>query len=174
MAGLDGSPASVTVTLVSEIGGVFGVAYPSPGNTGDFARLLNDAASVGTVVAGGRYVYTFAGVSAGIYDLFTYAVNVVGHVVAVPVTVPESIGMQTQVVTGPMPGDAFALGVTHSIHRVVVASGATFRAIVEMPAGATEHYNVNGFQLAAVPEQGTLATFCGWVLLLLIQRSRKK
>ena len=123
-----------------------------PANTGDYALLLNDAATVGSVGNGGSYTYTFSGFTAGDYDLYTYAANIAGRETPVPIYVPEASINQTQTVTGPMTGNSFAYLVTHSVHRVSLGPGSGFSVNIIRPIGMPNDWCINGFQIVPVPE----------------------
>ena len=147
----------------SDVGALFA------GNTGDFALLLNDAAEVGPTGTGGHYTYTFSGLAPGDYRIYTYAVNPLGSwYVPVPVNVPEAVANQIQVVTGPMPGDAFSYLITHSVHAVSIGNGGGFHIDIVQPPGQQHNFCVNGFQLVPVPEPAPiviLSAGCATALL---------
>ncbi|MGI8923158.1 MAG: hypothetical protein ACR2HJ_03800 [Fimbriimonadales bacterium] len=86
-----------------------------------------------------------------------------------PVYVPEAQEPRIQIVTGPMPGNAFEYLVTHSIHRVSI-DGSGLRIIFEQPPGEKTTQWVNGFQIVPVPEAHT-GFFLGTVMLGMIARS---
>lgn len=144
------SPSAARVEVGLTLGS--GGGFLNPSNTGDFALLLNDAVQVGTPFQGGRANYLFSSFEPGNYRVFTYAVSPAGHFVPTPVHVPEALANQTQMVTGPMPGNAFGDLVTHSIHEVQVGLGETFSVDIVQPPGVINAMQVNGFQIMPVAE----------------------
>ena len=143
-----------------------------PGNTGDFALFLNDYAEVGTLRDGGSIAWTWTGLTPGAYRVFSYAVNAGGFLTDVPVFVPGSTSQNPQIVTGPMPGNAFEYLVTHAIHDVF-AGGGMLEVIVEQPPGLDNNFHVNGFQIVSVPEPGTMTILVFGAFLLLARRRRR-
>lgn len=143
LSNLNGSPSSVV--FAGPIGGVSN-AFNNPNVTGDFALLLND----------GRFVHddiwSFFGLANGRYRLFTYAVRPSGVVTNTMVTVAGALS-PVQIVSGPIGGNEFILGRTHSLHEIDVSNGSIS---VRVQEGASSAY-VNGFQLVAVPEPSLLA-----------------
>ncbi|MBA3727214.1 MAG: hypothetical protein H0W86_12435 [Armatimonadetes bacterium] len=168
-----GQTTGATMTALSADGQYSGGGFLFEGNTGDYARLLNDAADVGTIVDGGGKTYTFTGLVPGLYEVYTYAVNIWGVAIDTPVTIPEAVGPMTQVVTGPMPGNGFEFLVTHSIHTVDLALGDSFRIIFKQPPFEETIQCVNGFQVVPVPETETrVLVILGCLYLVIVNRSR--
>jgi hypothetical protein len=167
---LDGSITDVFFSLYSQLGPVFGVATSVTGNTGDYALLLNDAAEVGTVVQGGTLEYTFEGLSVGEYDVVTYAVSPRGGSTPTAVTVVGSSTANPQVVTGPMPGNGFTLGITHSVHRLSLSPGAALSIVVHQPPGIQLPFPVNGFQIVPVPESPSRLGMLGGLMLIFLRK----
>jgi hypothetical protein len=141
------------------------------GNTGDYARLLNDADGVGTILQGGGLTVFFSGLAPGFYDIYTYAVNTRGDYVETPVTIPGAIGGATQIVTGPMPGNAFKYLITHSIHRVDIRTGDDLQIQFYQPPNTGAQY-INGFQFVPVPELKPIFILAILSLLLLSRQTR--
>jgi len=146
LRGLDGARSRVHVKRWSVLSG--GGYYNNPINTGDYARLLNDADSVGTVYQGGLLQLTFAGLQPGIYRVVTYAVLPSGITYA-PVYVPQALQNQVQIVTGPMPGNSFQYLITHSVHEVRIVEGGSFEVIFYRAPFAPS-IAVNGIQIVPV------------------------
>lgn len=165
LRGLDGGPTGV---LMQGSGGLgVGGGYNSYSNTGDFALLLNDFAFIGGNPQ--EIDYHLTGLSEGRYRVFTYAVNASGYVIDTLVTVPGADD-PLKVVTGPMPGNQFIEGVTHSVHDIWVTDGS----IVIQVRGTGIESSVNGFQVVAVPEPSSLlAVTCGLPLLLRMRRRKR-
>jgi hypothetical protein len=161
-----GTFAGATVHIFGTFGG--GIGFNNPINTGDFALLLNDAASVNTVVQGGLKVYTFSGFQPGTYLVYTYAVRPNGNAVNLPILIPEALSNNTQVVTGPMPGNSFAHLTTHSLHELQLDVGATFQIVAEMPPNSPAAY-INGFQIVAVPEPNSAIVIAGLLVFSAIR-----
>lgn len=157
---LEGNLSGITFSGV-EGGG--GNAFNNPANTGDFARMLND----------GRFfdseAWTFSGLAAGDYILYAYAVHPSGMITNTTVTVVGST-VPVQTVAGPMPGNAFQLGITHSRHEIFVSDGTL---TVQIDRGIEKAY-VNGFQLVAVPEPGLLVCLSAGIAGLLARRRNSK
>jgi hypothetical protein len=154
VGGLDGIKTSIVMDASYHGAGGGGGGFAFTGNTGDYALLLNDAATVGSIGAGGRLTYTFTGLAAAAYLVFSYAANVNGIAIDTPVTIPGAIPT-TEVVTGPMSGNALEHLVTHSIHAVQVNATGTFEIIFQQPPMMHANMDVNGFQVVMVPEVGT-------------------
>lgn len=159
--GFGGIPVSVadlfgTPTVIEMVASYHGApsgggGFAFTGNTGDYALLLNDAASVGTQVQGGQLTYTFSGLLQGQYLVYVYAANRSGIQINTPVTIPGANPV-TEIVTGPMPGNVLVHLITHSIHQVEVDVAGTFQIEFLQPPGMHTNMNVNGFQVALVPE----------------------
>jgi hypothetical protein len=148
--GLDGQQSPIVMTAVTT-SSFSRIGYRFEGNTGNYALLLNDASAVAPLISGGTLRFRFEGLASGTYLLYTYAVNVGGQVINTPVYVSLANQPQTQVVTGPMPGNAFEYLVTHSIHEVDVQSGFLEVSIMQ-PPNQPHEMHVNGFQAVLVPE----------------------
>lgn len=155
--GLAGQLTNVTITGPA---GGSGGGDNFPGNTGDYALLLNDGNLVGSTNS-----WMFAGVPSGDYDVYVYAVNPSNRTnpTAVHVT-----GAPVAYVNGPMPGNQFILGQTHCIEEISVTSG-TFTISVDRGSNFSSY--VNGFQIVPVPEPATLAGL--GIGLLALTRRRK-
>ena len=164
LVGLDGLPTNVVYTAEGGLGG--GIGFNNPSNTGDYALLLNDAAQIGYPL--GYNAYVFTGLTPGPYRVFTYAVRPSGTTVNASVYVPGSTSANPQVVTGPMPGNAFQYLITHAIHDVSVDSVLTVRISGPWIPGTY----VNGFQIVAVPEPaGAISVSLG--ILLFLRRKKR-
>jgi hypothetical protein len=116
---------------------------------------------VNTTVQGGSLIYTLAGLEPGSYHVYTYAANPNGSFIETPITVPEAVSNNTQVVTGPMPGNSFKYLVTHSLHQVEVTTGSTFRITASQPPGMHANSEINGFQIVPVPEPNSAIVIAG-------------
>jgi hypothetical protein len=169
---LSGGPTDVTLTAEYDVqnhgdtGGFF-----FGGNTGDYARLLNDAQNVAPQVDGGSLACVFRGLKPGFYEIFTYAVSPIGNYVETPVYVPEAIGPRIEVVTGPMPGNAFKYLITHSIHLVDIDPQEDLRVEFYQDPNADVQY-VNGFQIVPVPESSVFLSVALGCAVLVIGRRR--
>lgn len=158
---LAGQPTSVVMTVPVGAGSYGGSNYPI--NTGDYALLLNDYARVPDLM-----VFRFSGMRPGAYRVFTYAVSAIGDTWPVDVSVDGADPPNPQRVTGPMPGNALILGITHSAHYVPALAGdLVIRVSSPWPRG-----NVNGFQIVAVPEPASLAVLSFSVLIAARRRRR--
>lgn len=135
-------------------------------NTGDYALLLNDFAGIR---GGGVNVYTFGHIRPGDYLVYTYAVRPNPQQYPINVEVDGSLdGIQT--VSGPMPGNSFALGVTHSIHHVHV----TDQTLVITAESSNFNAVINGFQIVAVPEPTTAVCVLSGGLILVKRKKSKR
>lgn len=171
LSDLLGNTTDATVLKTADNpGGVGGFSFT--GNTGDFALLLNDAEQVATLVSGGNLTYTFSGLASGAYDVYTYAAHRAGAFSATPVFVPEAVTSNTQIVTGPMPGNAFQYLITHSIHRVVLQAGGEFHISITQPPNHSQGMNVNGIQIVAVPEPSSALGIAFGAAIVLLRRSK--
>jgi hypothetical protein len=141
------------------------------GNTGDYARLLNDAQQVASQIQGGGMTCAFHGLSAGSYQVFTYAVSPIGEYVETSVYVPGSIGEQTQVVTGPMPGNSFKYLITHSIHSILLKAGDDLQIQFYEPPNTGAQF-VNGFQIVPIPEPSGFSIVIFGFLFAILRRRR--
>ncbi len=143
---LAGMPTGATLHTIGDRAGVSGINNPA--NTGDYALLLNDAAFFQSEMS-----YVFRGLTNGEYTVFTYAVLPVPRIMPVQVSIAGSSSPNPQVVAGPMPGNAFALYVTHARHEVLVDDETlTVRVRFQSPPAGP----VNGFQLTLVPTPNPL------------------
>ncbi|MGI8924611.1 MAG: PEP-CTERM sorting domain-containing protein [Fimbriimonadales bacterium] len=167
---LNGNLTNVEMTKEFKGPGGGGGGFAFEGNTGDYALLLNDGSDVGTVVQGGSVTYFFDGLQPSMYEVYTFAVNPVGPV-DTPVYIPEAIENQTQVVTGPMPGNSFEYLVTHSIHLVDCTGNDSFRISIVQPPGMPHNMFVNGFQVVAVPEPSSALILAAALVLLISKRN---
>ncbi|KAA0224219.1 PEP-CTERM sorting domain-containing protein [Fimbriimonadia bacterium ATM] len=138
-----------------------------PGNTGDYAKLLNDGE--GTNPVG---LLTFTGLLAGQYTVTTYSVFPdwewqAPTLISVQGAPPEE---NPQRVIGPMPGNDFAYLVTHSIHHATVTNGELVIDFRADPAGRGSM--VNGLQISYVPEPATLIGLTSGLAVLVSLRRR--
>jgi hypothetical protein len=145
LRGLDGARSGVHVKRWTVDGGGSGSFY-NPINTGDYAKLLNDAEDVGTGYQGGLLHLTFAGLQPGAYKVVTYAVIPSGGISYAPVYIPQATENQVQIVTGPMPGNSFQYLITHSVHEVRIVQGGSFELIFYR-APFAPRISVNGIQI---------------------------
>ncbi len=156
---LSGQLTNVVVT--GPVGGSGG-GWNFQGNTGDYALLLNDGRDVS------HDTWAFTNVPNGFYDVYTYTVFPdATHGYTSTVTVSNSITQNPQYVTGPMPGNRFILGVTHSIHEVYLTSG-DFSITVDF--NGSHGAVVNGFQIVPVPEPGTILCLGAGMLMIAARR----
>ena len=156
---LVGGETNASISVPVGAGSSGGSNFPI--NTGDYALLLNDYARVPDLM-----VFRFTGIRPGAYRVFTYAVSAIGDTWPVDVTVEGAVSNPFRV-TGPMPGNALILGITHSEHYVPNLTGdLVIRVASPWPRG-----NVNGFQIVAVPEPASL-TILSCLLAFAVKRRR--
>lgn len=128
------------------------------GNTGNYARLMNDCHIVSNV----PITYTFTGLLPGSYDVYTYGARPWFRTAATHVNVLG--GGAPQTITGPMTANTFAPLVTHSVHTTVV-TGGTLTVIVSNPWTTGAGAYVNGFQLVhtvPTPASTAVLAFAGF------------
>jgi hypothetical protein len=169
----DNQATAATMFMETSGPAFFGGGFAFGGNTGDYALLLNDAAGVGPLLDGGDLTIRIEHIGAGAYELYTYAVNRHGAAVDTPVLVPGADPPETQIVTGPMPGNALMYLVTHSIHRVDVGSNGMIEMRFLQPPNSPAQMNVNGFQIVPVPEFHSGFVTGSACMLLIILRSHR-
>ncbi len=144
-----GSPTSVTCSRSDGLGTFFG--WNSSSTTGYFQSLMDGGH--GVAVGGGTSVtYTFDGLAAGSYDVYTYAWSPLDSGDRTDVVVVGSTSANPQTVGGALPAlNTFQLGVTHAIHAVDVAQGAPLTITC---SNAVDAGTINGFQICRGFELG--------------------
>lgn len=110
---------------------------------------------------------TFNGLADGLYDVIVYAQAPDSATFFTDVTVAGI----TQSVGGAW-GGTYVVANTHSFHSNVSVVGGTLAIGIATSPGGTFN-SVNGIQIAAVPEPGTIAAFAIGGLTLLALRRRK-
>lgn len=170
---LAGSPTGVTINMSNNAPNGFAHWSYFPGaNTGDFALLLNDCHVVNnSPLPNITNTYTFNGLQPGIYDVITYGVRPLPGQSSTRVDVA---GAGIQNITGPMPGNAFALGVTHSWHTLTITGSSITVTVDRDPLNPSVGAYINGFQLhhTPVPTPGSGALL-GAAGLLATRRRRR-
>jgi hypothetical protein len=145
--------------------------FNNTSNTGDMARLLNDCHVVNNTPGPWVNTYTFTGLQPGIYLVYVYGVRPMTGVSATRTTLIGGTG--PQMITGPMPGNAFALGVTHSLDAVMVTGGTLVVTVDCPPTPTGAGAYANGFQLVyMVPSPGA-AGVLGAAMLVGLRRRRR-
>ena len=163
---LQGSPSQVSYHLYegSGIGGGSGTTI----NSGNYALLLHDYARVPDLMR-----FRFSGLDSGRYQVFTYAVDATGATRIADVTITDSRSTVTLLSgQGPMPGNQFALGITHSEHSVLLTS-STLEIEVRNHIPGPPNASVNGFQIVAVPEPASLSIL-GLGAIIWLRRRRQE
>lgn len=155
--GLSNNATSATLLMTTNAPNGFAHwSYNNTSNTGDFAKLLNDCHIVNNNPGPWSNTYTFSGLQSGIYQVYTYGVRPLTGLSATRVTVTGGTGPAT--IMGPMPGNSFALGVTHAIDTVTVTGGTLVITVDRDPLLMPDGAYVNGFQLIHhVPAPGSAA-----------------
>ncbi|MBL1150207.1 MAG: PEP-CTERM sorting domain-containing protein [Armatimonadetes bacterium] len=158
---LQGSPANVWLDTRGLAGRNTG-AWNFTGNTGDYAKLLNDGESLDPASS-----LVITGLQPGSYTVTTYAVvPIEGRSAPVYVSVPGSPpGENPQRVTGPMPGNSFEYLITHSIHHALIESDTL--TIDLIPDGVGRGATLNGLQIQQVPEPSSLLIVSSGIAFLL-------
>lgn len=167
LLGLDGGTTGAHIQASGGVGSAGGFNFA--GNSGDYSLLLNDFADMGG--SGSEVDYHFSGFRPGRYLIYTYAVNASGHFVNTTISVPGAQD-QFRIVSGPMPGNQFIQGITHSVHDLML-TGSSFEIDV---SGTWPLSECNGFQIVAVPEPCSLLTIGLGIGLVMrkVRRSRKR
>lgn len=147
------------VTLSTSNGSTFG--FNAQGYTGNDELLMGDVLDMG----GTGGTITFNGLSNGQYNVWVYAQAPDSPTFLTDVTILGN----TQTVGGTW-GFNYAVGNTHSFHGNVNVAGGTLAISIATNSGFN---SVNGIQIAAVPEPGTVAAFAIGGLTLLALRRRK-
>lgn len=155
LLGLNGGQSQVMLSMAGGISGAYG--YRNPIDSGDYALLMNDAADVS-----GENDYIVSGLQPGRYLVYTYAVNPSGRIGLSTVTIAGADD-PVQTCTGPIPGDEFIQGVTHTVHSIDL-TGDT----IQIQVSASRATYCNGFQVVAVPEPSSLFAFAALGLVLIV------
>lgn len=129
LLGLGGMMSNVQLQGMEGLGNSYG--YDNYANSGEYALLLNDAA-----VVSGEIDYRLTGLAAGRYLIYTYAVEASGLTDDATVTVPGADD-PVKHVTGPMPGNQFIEGITHSVHTITL-TGSSLDIYVTGPEHFTQ------------------------------------
>jgi hypothetical protein len=140
LVNLSGAATSATVTRSTGTGG--GFFFNNANTTGDFQALLDDGHDVGGT--GAMVTYTISGLAAGDYTVYAYAVAPDSATFLTNVSVTGSPSMNPQTVGGAIPVNAFALGITHSVHVVTVPPASN---LVITFATSSGFGTANGFQI---------------------------
>lgn len=156
--------ATLSITGTSSL-----LAFNNSSNTGDYALLMNDARQVGTVVQGGNASFTFAGLTNGNYQVWTYGAPPQGGAGSTVVDVIGSTSTNPQTVTGGANNNTFILGGTHVVHNVAVTNGTLTIRITDPNGDGLPAY-INGFQLVPAPG-GAVALLAAAGLLARRRRS---
>ncbi len=156
---LDLASLSTAATLTMTTNAQNGFAHWSfnaNANTGDYAKLLNDAHIVNNNPGAAANTYTFSGMTPGVYQIFTYGVRPMPGASSTRIIVPGAQQGALNVV-GPMPANSFALGITHNVHTLNL-TGNSFSVIVDRDPNINgPGAYVNGFQITrTVPAPGAL------------------
>jgi hypothetical protein len=145
---ITGSASSVTIAATS------GTAYQSnanPGPMGDDANLMRDVSDPGFGAT-----WTFSGLAAGDYKLYTYAWAPDNPLFKSVVNVAGSSD-PAQTIGGNWPAGGQTLGITYALHHVTIVSGGTIAMTITV-AGGGSFASLNGFQV--VPDVGSFTSFC--------------
>jgi hypothetical protein len=137
LLGLGGMPSGVSVSS----SGTNAFATPFSGLSGDDKDLMADCQSISTF--SGTVRWTFSGLAAGSYRVYTFAWDPSGSGAGTEVSVIGSSD-PLQVVGGSWGGSPHVFGTTYALHHAGV-SGGTLEIDVAGHAGSSG--SVNGFQL---------------------------
>lgn len=137
-----------------------------PGNSGDYALLMNDASRIGG--AGPEIDYQFTGLIAGQYLVYTYSASPTGTYANTYVEI-EGASIPWQLVTGQMPANQFVEGMTHSVHSVFLDGNLTVKI-----HGTWPYSFCNGIQIVSVPEPITTISFIAGIAGYCCRRRRRQ
>ncbi len=150
-AALTDITGTLTTVTLARTGSAVNFSFNNAGTTGDDQNLMDDLQDVGAAPA--ATTWTFSGLQAGMYALYTYAwapddATFVSDVTGGSIDPLQSCG-------GAWPG-AQTLGVTYTRHRYNVTAGGSIAITI---TGLSGFASVNGFQLVRMAD--TPATgFC--------------
>ena len=166
---LQGNPTGVR--MIGPMGGG-SAGHNIPINTGDYARLLNDARAIDRDLG---LSFQVSGLTPGRYEVFTYVVSIsnVSQVRQSKVSILGAIGVSDKVAIGPMPGNRLIEGVTHTKHEVLITNGEINLHIDYLETTGNGWFN--GIQVKqVVPEPATiLGATIGFLSLLRQRRQRR-
>lgn len=158
------TPATLTMSTNAP-NGFAHWAFNNPSNTGDYDKLLNDCHIVNNNPGPWSNTYVFNGLQPGTYQVYTHGVRPLTGVSATRVDLIGGSG--PQIVAGPMPGNAFALGVTHCIDTVTITGGSLTVVVDRAPSATQAGAFINGFQLVHnVPAPGAALLAMGGLVVM--------
>lgn len=137
LSGLGGSPTAVTLTRT---GATNLTTFVSGGPT-DYQKLVGDADSIT-----GTTTYTFTGLPAGRYTIYTYAAAPSITTASTRIDAPDGTG-GAQTVGGAPTSYAYVQGQTHAVHVVTTTGGPVNIVATKIGQSAV----VNGFQIVPNP-----------------------
>ena len=139
---LSGAATTVVFTRSTAGGGNF--ASNNANTSGDDEKLLDDGQDL-SITPGVAITYTFSGLQAGNYEVYTYAVA--PDVATGTDVTTVTINGVAQNVTGPIPsGNNYVLGVTYAKHTVTGVPANGTITITAVRGNATSFGTVNGWQ----------------------------
>lgn len=147
----DLSTGNLTAVTLTVTGGLGDFSFNNAGTALDDERLLDDAMDLGTSAS----TWTFSGLAAGNYQVYTYAwaPDDVSYRTNVAVT---GAAEASQLVGGAWAG-SHAQGLTYALHTRSIAAGGTIVVTTNTSIGFGA---VNGFQIYKVPDVGPIQAFC--------------
>jgi hypothetical protein len=156
LVGLGGAATGASITC---IGAGYPLDFDNAGTSGDDEKLMDDFSDPTP-----SSTWRIDGLAPGNYRLFTYAWAPDSSAYLSNVDVLGSVDA-AQVVGGAWPA-GYALGVTHAVHHVSIASGSSIIVTISVWTG---YASVNGFQVVpdavgtsfCVPGGGVMACACG-------------
>ncbi|MCY2960904.1 MAG: hypothetical protein NTY35_12135 [Planctomycetota bacterium] len=153
---INGVATSATLTWT---GGTGDFAINNPAWNGGDDLLMEDATDINGIWNGfGTMTWTFTGLAAGTYDVYTYAAAPdfpASYNTRVAVTgAPEA----AQTCTGAWAGSPHVQGVSYARHTATVVAGGLLVIVTDDPGTIAMNYaTVNGFQLKFTP--GAIGTY---------------
>jgi hypothetical protein len=141
----------LTNVVLAHTGGFGDFNFDNPIWSGDDAKLLEWAADVGAIgggPGGGTITWTFSGLNAGNYEVYTY-----GIAPDAPATYRTRVQVTNanegaQIVGGAWSGAPYVQGVTHAKHTVTIGASQNLVVVTSDPGTPSGNLaTVNGFQI---------------------------
>ncbi|MGK0219772.1 MAG: hypothetical protein ACI9HE_003277 [Planctomycetota bacterium] len=121
---------------------------------GDDAELMENI----MYCAGAPYTATFSGLTAGSYDVYTYAMAPDSGALISLIDVPAGTG-GPQTVGGAFPASGHVQGISYSLHTVTVMTGGDLVVLLDQDLNSDD--SLNGFQIVPGNGGGLGVNYCG-------------
>lgn len=143
-----GAPSGVTLTADGATFDPLTFLFDEPNTAGDDQALMDDVGYYG-----GAGTWTFSGLAAGTYDVFTYAMAPDDPTFLTSVDVMGSASGSQDV--GGSFAAGYVLGATHAMHTVTIATGGDI--VITTDVGATFD-SINGIQIVGAGAMTSIGT----------------